>query len=305
MFKILNLFLILMSLVVFKNACADDMLSYEKLQQENDKLKQQIEEKNEKIKQLEDELKKYIVDSEEDYKNIIEVLKTNEYAESIRLIDKYLSEHPKSDYKKQLVEAKDAVNKKIEEKKRLKEQGFEKIKQVSILRIDDKTSIKIDKVFKKSRMNLFDRSGDEYYFRDADKNNVYITFDFSISSKNDDPKLPSLYVGKINGELIQDIKKFEVEFYSWSDYGSYLGNYHDSKNDFAKKDTVKFVAGCQVPKDKSKYIVFTDKKDMYTRNDDSYGSPPVKYVSYGNDLEHQSIHIDEFMDKYTAFKVIK
>lgn len=90
----------------------------------------------------------------------------------------------------------------------------------------------------------FDRSGYKYMVREADKDSSYHWLDLAISTKAKDPKLPGFFACRFSKEgEFEGCDQLRLEFYRWDDYSTYLGNYKDSGNDFAKKETVKFTAG--------------------------------------------------------------
>lgn len=179
-----------------------------------------------------------------------------------------------------------------------------KIKTQTTIKINDNTSIKIDNVSKKKEF-VFDRYDDRYYYQDADKGTFFVTFNFSVTSKEKDPLLPSLYIGEVQGKNIVNITPFSVFFYKWSSHGCLLGLYHDSINDFAKKDTVRFVAAMQANDVGETMVVFTDKKDMYERTEEKYSRPAIKYVPKHAELSSKSLSFEEFTKTCTLIKLLK
>ena len=69
-------------------------------------------------------------------------------------------------------------------------------------------------------------------------------------------------------------------FYRWEDYSTYLGSYHDSRNDFSKKDTVRFTVGVEVPvahlKGRRAFLLL-QKKSCWERKYKKFRNPPVFY----------------------------
>jgi len=87
----------------------------------------------------------------------------------------------------------------------------------------------------------------EYHYSDADRDTKYVVLRVDISSTNDkDPKLFPVAVYRVVGDKLMQVASFSYAFRRWQDYGSYLGNYGDSGNSFAKSKTVKFTLAAQV-----------------------------------------------------------
>ncbi len=87
----------------------------------------------------------------------------------------------------------------------------------------------------------------EYHYRDADRGTRFIVLRVNISSKaSKDPNLFPVAVYKVSGKKLIHVADFEYAFRRWRDYGSYLGNYSDSGNSFAKSKTVRFTLAAQV-----------------------------------------------------------
>jgi hypothetical protein len=87
----------------------------------------------------------------------------------------------------------------------------------------------------------------EYHYRDADRGTKFIVLRVNISSKTSkNPNLFPVAVYKVSGKKLIHIADFEYAFRRWHDYGSYLGNYSDSGNSFAKSKTVRFTLAAQV-----------------------------------------------------------
>ena len=143
-------------------------------------------------------------------------------------------------------------------------------------------SIKTDKVQLKKASNKFDVTGSRYYYVDADKDCQMATFDFTATSTSKNPSLPSLYISKLDEEgKLTEVAVMEVRFKKWEDFGTYLGNSPDSNNDFAKSDSIRFVAFHPVFKNGAEYVVFTDGKGCYVRIEERLKNPPVRYRDDG------------------------
>ncbi|NJK31808.1 MAG: hypothetical protein HC927_04965, partial [Deltaproteobacteria bacterium] len=136
-------------------------------------------------------------------------------------------------------------------------------------------------VSKTAKTWKFDRNSYEYYVREADKGSQYHYLDLEISTESKEPLLPDFYACRFS-----DAGEFEVcqplilKFYRWDDYGSYLGNYSDSGNDFSKRETVKFtIAFSATDEELKKPTVVVAKPDCRTRKEERFGRPPIYYES--------------------------
>lgn len=145
---------------------------------------------------------------------------------------------------------------------------------------DSVAIIKVGKIKTQAKSNPLDQEGDsgQYYMATAEKDMQMIAFDFTATSKDKNPALPSLFVAKLIDGKISDVEVFEVRFKKWRRYGCYIGLYHDETNDFATADSVKFSAYSPVPKDGGEYVVFTDKNRCYVRQNMERRRPPVAYL---------------------------
>ena len=154
--------------------------------------------------------------------------------------------------------------------------------QTAFAEESDVTSIKVDKIHVKKASNKFDVTGSRYYYVDADKDCQMATFDFTATSSSKNPSLPSLYISKLDDEgKLTEIAVMEVRFKKWEDFGTYLGNSPDSDNDFAKSDSIRFVAFHPVFKNGAEYVIFTDGKGCYVRIEEQLKHPPVRYRDDG------------------------
>ena len=160
------------------------------------------------------------------------------------------------------------------EEERIKALGFKALKQSSTIEIGYNkitlSSISIGNQF------VFDAYDDRWFYRDADRGNKYITMAMSVTSTSKNPKIPEFAVYRIDGDEMKKEGVFTTEYARWSDYGSYLGNYHDSQNDFSKVSTVKFKLGCEVEEDftKQPFAIIVKKQNVLTEEYDRFKNPP-------------------------------
>lgn len=149
---------------------------------------------------------------------------------------------------------------------------------------DDVALIKCGAIKAQNRTNNFDYEGGRtgrYYYVSAEKDQQMVSFDFTATSKDKNPYIPSLYIAKIEGDKLSNVEVFEVRFKKWNQYGCYIGLYHDETNDFSTTDSVKFTAFSAVPKDGGEYVVFTDGAKCYVRQEMERKRPPIEYIPMG------------------------
>ena len=126
----------------------------------------------------------------------------------------------------------------------------------------------------------------------------------SISSEINNPILPPILVyHMIDGEL-KYLATLEYKFQKWKDYGSYLGNYADYNNDFSHSKTVSFSCGVELSNEKLKsgkiYIV-TKKQGCFTRENVTFGNPPVVYKE-GSCKPKKVLKVEDFENEYVLIK---
>lgn len=152
----------------------------------------------------------------------------------------------------------------------------------------------------------FNDHGGEYEYRSAERGSRYITARVSYSSKSKDPRLAPLIVYAANGGELKRLGIMGFEFVRWSSYATFLGNYHDTANDFAHTANIRFSMGLQIPTDaitKPLYIV-ASSSGCSDRSSDRFGNPPVSYSTYGCDKAAPDVlHASDF--KEGRFGIVK
>ena len=186
------------------------------------------------------------------------------------------------------------------EEERIKALGFKAITQKTTFKIGYNTialsSISIGKTY------TFDYRSDEWTYREADRGTKYISAAMSVTSTDHDPDLPQLAVYKIEGGEMVYVESFDTEFARWEDYGTYLGNYHDSRNDFAKVSTVKFKVGVQISNEvlSKPYAIVVKNENGLTSSYDRFKNPPKSYV--GSVSYPRTLNVEDFTKKYILIK---
>lgn len=127
----------------------------------------------------------------------------------------------------------------------------------------------------------FDSYGDKYHYRSADRGSKYLLVRVSISSEINNPSLPPIYAYvAVKGNLTY-AGTMSYEFVRWEDYATYLGNYHDYGNDFAKTKTIRFSLGLSITEtqlNNNAVFIVVGKRNCFSRAKKQYGNPPVYYL---------------------------
>ena len=234
------------------------------------------------------------------------------FEDALIIFKEVKDKYPCSEYSKKSIDniqkVKEAIKHKEEEQKekeRIRREGFKALQQHKSFKSEN---VKID-VGNITIGNTwsYDRNEYEYSYKTADKDSLYVKFDFTATSNIKEPKLPAIYCGIItNDGNIRKIEKCDVRFSKWSSYGAYLGNYHDATNDFSKRKTIKFTYGVQMKKayiNNNSIVLFTNLDECVNRVDREYGSPPALYSSYFCKDVIGPIDATEFSRKYTLIKI--
>lgn len=144
----------------------------------------------------------------------------------------------------------------------------------------------------------FDSYGDEWYYKESEKGERFITAKVTVSSESKDPKLMGLGAYVADGKRLRRIGSFEYRFARWDDYASYLGNEADYRNDFAHSSAIPFSVAAKVPTEDMKkpiYLIAT-KEGCFTRSSDRFRNPPVWYYSSSCPSLAATLTIENFSD---------
>lgn len=146
---------------------------------------------------------------------------------------------------------------------------------------------------------IFDAYDSQYRFLEAEKGSSFITSKISIFSKSKDPKLPGIGVYVSDGSKLKKIGAVEYRFARWDDFGSYLGNNADYRNDFAHSTSIPFSTGVELVDSQIKkplYLVAT-KEGCNTRSEERFHQPPVWYFASGCTTLKDELTIEDFKDE--------
>lgn len=261
-------------------------------------LQQQIAELQLKVEQLS-------FPADQRLAEIKNLVNNNEYDVALERISELKKLFPNSDEAQSALELVEIIEQKkaeiIAEQKRIKALGFKAIKQTQTLLIDYNkitlSNISIGRTF------VFDAHGDEWYYREADRGNKYVTMAMAITSESKNPNIPQFAIYKINGDKLEFEGTFTTRYARWSDYGSYLGNYHDSRNDFSKVSTVQFKLGCEVSETTTKgsFAIVVMNKNILVEQYERFNNPPQYWA--GSAHYPKILSLESFEKEYTLIKV--
>lgn len=309
--KKFTIYLSLIVAMIIVNSCGDNSV-IESQQSEIDSLSAEIRYLNEVIDglqarnaELRDTIAMVSYPASQRLVKAKEAIKDNNLAEATKELDGIIAYFPNSEE----AEAVNALRKQIEnireqqriEAERIEALGFKAIKPKTVVKIDYNT-VNLSNISVGNRF-VFDSYDDRYFYRDADRGNKYVTMSMSVKSDSKNPRIPQLAIYRINGKTMRLIDTFTTEYARWSDYGCYLGNYHDSRNDFSKVSTVQFKLGTQVESEilNKPYAIVIKNENVLTEQYDRFKNPPQYWTGYAS--YKQTLSPDDFVNNYTLVKI--
>ncbi len=238
------------------------------------------------------------------YSHILSLFETKEYekvrAEIAELKRVFPQAKENDDCKEILNKVKSAEAAKKAEEERVKALGFKAINEHSTIKIGYNT-VTLSHI-NVSNQFTFDAYDDRWFYRDADRGSKYVTMQMSVTSSDHNPNLPQFAIYVISGDKMKFIGTFDTKFARWRDYGAYLGNYHDSSNDFSKVSTVKFKLGMQVSNEQlaKPYAIVLMKKNVLSYHYERFDNPPISYI--GTADYPASLSLKDFSSNYVLIK---
>lgn len=195
---------------------------------------------------------------------------------------------------------------KQEEAKRLAAMGFKALKidtfQTDAVKVAMSSSRTVGEF-------VFDRYGDRYHYLDADRDHKYFVASLVVTAGKGvvNPTLPGMALYWVDSNRLRKLGDFQFRLASWSDYATYLGNYPDSRNDFAKTATIKFEAGVQVlTSDLARrplYMV-AEKAGCLHRHEGRFDRPPVSYLGACSALA-DSLSLEDFTSPESKVALVR
>lgn len=302
--------LILFAIIIILASCSGSNNSKEVSNEKIDSLANLLAQRDITINQLRDTVSMLQFPASQRLEKIKQLIAENNFDEAksqILQLEKIFPNSPEATECPSLTKAINTKLSEIEaEQQRIKALGFKALKAESKVVVGYNTvtfsNISIDKEFVHDVYGTY--SGSQWYYNTADRGNKFITAAMSVTSTSKDPDIPTLGFYNINGDNLELQGTFRIEMARWDDYGTYLGNYNDNNNDFAKVSTVKFKLGCELPEEDfaKPYVVVLKKSNTQSRHYDRFGNPPISYS--GSAGYPHILKLDNFTNgDYVAIKV--
>ena len=211
-----------------------------------------------------------------------------------------------ADGKKQIATYRDGLAKAAAEEHRLAALGFKALPASLAIKGPAVTAKFGDLSF--AARFVMDRYDDTYHYRDADRDTKYAVMSMSVTAGKgvSNPDLPGAALYWADGATLKKLGDFSVEFTRWESYATYLGNYSDSRNDFAKVQTIPFALGVQITDEEVKkrplYVVAT-KEGCIGRRYERFRNPPDYYLGVCTPLK-STLTVKDFTDSDGKLAVI-
>lgn len=152
---------------------------------------------------------------------------------------------------------------------------------------------------------IFDRYDNSYMYTNAERGRTYLVVNLKVSSENKNPYLPPLGVYVLRDTALIRIGEMDYKFSRWSSYGTYLGNNHDFKNDFAYTKTISFTAGYEITNallnNNTVYIVAINSP-CFARTNKEFERPTVAYEGR-NCTTPESLTINAINENFVFIKM--
>jgi hypothetical protein len=100
-----------------------------------------------------------------------------------------------------------------------------------------------------------------------------------------------------DGAALTQVGSFRYRFARWADFGAYLGNHADFRNDFSHSSRIAFSTAAPVSEEDSKrrplYVVAT-REGCHKRQQDRLLQPPIHYLPGKCDSLRKTLTVDDF-----------
>ena len=155
---------------------------------------------------------------------------------------------------------------------------------------------------------VMDRYDNSYHYRDADRDTKYAIISMTATAGKgvSNPDMPGAALYWADGTTLKKLGEFTIEFTRWESFATYLGNYSDSRNDFAKVQTIPFTLGVQIGDEEVKkrplYIVAT-KDGCISRGYERFKNPPDFYRGACSPLK-STLTAQDFTDPASGLTVV-
>ena len=258
--------LLSMASVLLISACGVNEADYHKALSQIDSLKNVIGKYEEKCAALQDSISLLKFPADQRYNQIVKLVKEDRFIEARIAITDLKRVFPKSKEAELIAGQLSVIERREAEKKaeeeRIKALGFKVFKDQTTVTFDKRTSCSFSG-FTNGRTFTFDYVSDvnEYSYRTADKGNIYILSNMSLTTKEKHASTPSIAVYKIVDGSLNRIASFQEEYATWATYGAYIGNYSETSHDFSKVNTVRWKIAAEISNEDSMLplIILTSK----------------------------------------------
>ncbi|MBD7962148.1 hypothetical protein [Comamonas avium] len=155
---------------------------------------------------------------------------------------------------------------------------------------------------------VMDRYDNSYHYRDADRDTKYAIIGMTVTAGKgvNNPEMPGAALYWADGATLRKLGEFSIEFTRWESYATYLGNYSDSRNDFAKVQTIPFTLGVQISDEmiskRPLYVVAT-KDGCIGRGYERFRNPPDFYRGVCSPLK-STLTTQDFTDPASVLTVV-
>ncbi len=299
--------LLILFVLGFAIGCGPDQVELQQLRKERDELNARLEATREVIKSLRDSVAMLSIPANQRLAKINSLVAESDFQAARYEIEKLNSLFPESKEAKSTPAIVDKINRLVEQKRaeeeRIKALGFKALKASTVIKVDynkvEISNISIGNTF------TFDSYGDTYHYRSVDRGNKYISAAMKITSTEKDPDLPQVALYSITGDIMNYVGSFDTRFTRWRDYGAYLGNYGDDRNDFAKVSSVNFKIGYEAAEEiiKKPYALVMKKENALSRQYDRWSNPPYSYL--GSVDYPKFLKLDDFTGEGCQYAVIR
>ena len=144
---------------------------------------------------------------------------------------------------------------------------------------------------------IFDWHGDGWKYLDAEKGRKFLSTPATVTSRSKDPALFGIAAYVADGATLKQVGMLRYRFSRWRDFGAYLGNHADFRNDFSHSARVPFTLGVDLGEDdlrrKPVYLVAT-REGCHTRRYERFAQPPVYYVPGPCSSLKPTLTLDDF-----------
>lgn len=211
-----------------------------------------------------------------------------------------------TDGKKQIAVYRDGLAKAAAEEQRLAALGFKALPVGLTVKGPALTAKYSDLSF--NARFVMDRYDNSYHYRDADRDTKYAIIGMTVTAGKgvNNPEMPGAALYWADGATLRKLGEFSVEFTRWESYATYLGNYSDSRNDFAKVQTIPFTLGVQINDEMVRkrplYVVAT-KDGCIGRGYARFRNPPDFYSGSCSALK-STLMTKDFTDPASGLTIV-